>query len=48
MPKRNVHWQRASKEDPTGTEIVTTTIGRVIFNEILHSVTPGSTTTYRR
>src|SRR6202795_1122514 len=35
MPKRNVHSHRASEEDPTGTEIITTTIGRVIFNEVL-------------
>src|ERR1017187_10565553 len=35
MPKRNVHSHRASQEDPTGTEIITTTIGRVIFNEVL-------------
>ena len=35
MPKRNVHAHRASEEDPTGTEIITTTIGRVIFNEVL-------------
>jgi|HubBroStandDraft_6_1064221.scaffolds.fasta_scaffold00140_38 DNA-directed RNA polymerase subunit beta' len=35
MPKRNVHSHRASHEDPAGTEIITTTIGRVIFNEVL-------------
>src|SRR6202049_217080 len=35
MPKRNVHSHRASEEDPTGTEIITTTIGRVIFNDVL-------------
>ena len=35
MPKRNVHSHRASEEDPAGTEIITTTIGRVIFNDVL-------------
>ncbi len=35
LPARNVHSHRKSEEDPTGTEIITTTIGRIIFNEVL-------------
>ena len=38
----------APRRIPHGTEIITTTIGRVIFNEVLPLATPVRTTTFRR
>jgi DNA-directed RNA polymerase subunit beta' len=35
MSKRNIYAHRASEAVPEGTELVTTTIGRVVFNDVL-------------
>src|SRR6202049_3748125 len=35
MPRRHIHAHRASEPIPEGTELLVTTVGRIIFNEVL-------------
>jgi DNA-directed RNA polymerase subunit beta' len=42
MPRHHVEPFRASEEAPTGTSLVTTTVGRVLFNAVLPLGEPGT------
>ena len=42
MPKHHVESHRASEAAPTGTSLVTTTVGRVLFNAVLPLGEPGT------